>query len=70
MRIIAFLGHRLLFIVPQLFGILLVSFFLIKSVPGDPAVLMLGPMVSADSVAGLASSLVSIIPCPSSSCTS
>ena len=53
MRIISFLGHRLLFIVPQLAGILLVSFFLIKSVPGDPAVLMLGPMASAESVAGL-----------------
>ena len=50
-RIFAFLGHRLLFIVPQLFGILLVSFVLIKTVPGDPAVLMLGPMASAESVA-------------------
>ncbi|WP_428483399.1 ABC transporter permease [Rhodopila sp.] len=57
MRIIGFLGHRLLFIVPQLFGILLVSFFLIKSIPGDPAVLMLGPMASADAVAGLRTKL-------------
>jgi ABC-type dipeptide/oligopeptide/nickel transport system permease component len=56
-RIIAFLGHRLLFIVPQLFGILLVSFVLIKSVPGDPAVLMLGPMASAESVASLRTKL-------------
>lgn len=57
MRIISFLGNRLLFIVPQLFGVLLVSFFLIKSVPGDPAVLMLGPMASADSIAGLRTKL-------------
>ena len=56
-RVISFLGHRLLFIVPQLFGILLVSFFLIKSVPGDPAVLMLGPMASAEAVAGLRTKL-------------
>jgi ABC-type dipeptide/oligopeptide/nickel transport system permease component len=56
-RIITFPGHRLLFIVPQLFGILLVSFVLIKSVPGDPAVLMLGPMASAESVASLRTKL-------------
>ncbi|WP_428490910.1 ABC transporter permease [Rhodopila sp.] len=57
MRIISFLGSRLLFIVPQLFGILLVSFLLIKSVPGDPAVLMLGPIASAAAVAGLRTKL-------------
>lgn len=56
-RIVAFLGQRLVFIVPQLFGILLVSFALIKSIPGDPAVLMLGPMASAESVATLRSKL-------------
>jgi peptide/nickel transport system permease protein len=56
-RIISFLGQRLLFIVPQLFGVLLVSFFLIKSVPGDPAILMLGPMASADAIAGLRAKL-------------
>jgi ABC-type dipeptide/oligopeptide/nickel transport system permease component len=56
-RIISFLGQRLLFIVPQLFGILLVSFFLIKSIPGDPAVLMLGPMASTDAVVSLRTKL-------------
>ncbi len=48
-----FLGRRLAFIVPQLFGILLVAFFLIKTIPGDPAVLMLGPTATTDSVAAL-----------------
>ncbi len=52
-RIGSFLGQRVLFIAPQLLGILLVSFLLIKSVPGDPAVLMLGPMATAESVANL-----------------
>jgi len=56
-RLTFFLGQRLLFIVPQLFGILLVSFFLIKSVPGDPAVLMLGPMATTESVAALRTKL-------------
>jgi peptide/nickel transport system permease protein len=52
-RVASFLGQRVLFIAPQLLGILLVSFLLIKSVPGDPAVLMLGPMATADSIATL-----------------
>ena len=56
-RIASFLGQRILFIAPQLLGILLVSFLLIKSVPGDPAVLMLGPMATAASVATLRSKL-------------
>lgn len=38
-----FIGRRMLFLLPQLFGILLVSFALIKTIPGDPAVLMMGP---------------------------
>lgn len=45
-----FLGRRMLFLVPQLFGILLVSFLLIKTIPGDPAVLMLGPMATPDAL--------------------
>lgn len=55
--LLGFLGQRMLFILPQLFGILLVSFFLIKSIPGDPAVLMLGPMATAEAVASLRTKL-------------
>lgn len=40
----------MIFLVPQLFGILLVSFLLIKTIPGDPAVLMLGPMATPDAL--------------------
>lgn len=56
-NLLVFLGQRLLFILPQLFGILLVSFFLIKSIPGDPAVLMLGPTATADAIAALRTKL-------------
>jgi ABC-type dipeptide/oligopeptide/nickel transport system permease component len=52
-----FLGRRVLFILPQLFGILLVSFLLIKSIPGDPAVLMLGPTATNEAVAALRTKL-------------
>jgi len=55
--LLPFLGQRMLFILPQLFGILLVSFFLIKSIPGDPAVLMLGPTATGDAVAALRTKL-------------
>ena len=39
--------------IPQLFGIILVSFFLVKLIPGDPAVMMLGPTASQQSLAAL-----------------
>lgn len=55
--LLPFLGQRMLFILPQLFGILLVSFFLIKSIPGDPAVLMLGPTATNEAVAALRAKL-------------
>ncbi|MEZ5667644.1 MAG: ABC transporter permease [Alphaproteobacteria bacterium] len=47
MRALAlYIGKRLVFVGPQLVGILLVSFLLIKLIPGDPAVLMLGPFAT------------------------
>jgi peptide/nickel transport system permease protein len=53
MRLAAYIGRRLLFVGPQLVGILLVSFLLVKLIPGDPAVLMLGPFASDDGLARL-----------------
>ena len=53
MRIARYLLYRLTFILPQLLGIVLVSFFLVKSIPGDPAVLMLGPTATPDAIASL-----------------
>ncbi len=50
MRILRYIGRRILFVIPQLFGIILVSFFLVKLIPGDPAVMMLGPTASAKSL--------------------
>ena len=53
MRIARYLLYRLTFILPQLLGIVLVSFLLVKSIPGDPAVLMLGPTATPDAIASL-----------------
>lgn len=52
-----FLGQRLVFVLPQLLGILLVSFLLIKSIPGDPAVLMLGPTATHTAIEALRAKL-------------
>ncbi|HEX4765206.1 MAG TPA: ABC transporter permease [Lichenihabitans sp.] len=53
MRILRYLLHRLAFVLPQLLGIVLVSFLLVKSIPGDPAVLMLGPTATPDAISSL-----------------
>jgi peptide/nickel transport system permease protein len=57
MVILRYIGSRLLFLIPQIVGIVLVGFILIKAVPGDPATLMLGPMASTDSIAKLRTDL-------------
>ena len=57
MVILRYIGARLLFLVPQVTGIILVGFLLIKAVPGDPATLMLGPMASTDSIVRLRAEL-------------
>lgn len=53
MRVVRYIAKRMVFIGPQLFGIILVSFVLVKLIPGDPAVMMLGPFASEDQLAGL-----------------
>lgn len=58
MRALAiYIAKRLVFVAPQLVGILLVSFLLIKLIPGDPAVLMLGPFATEDALNDLRSHL-------------
>jgi peptide/nickel transport system permease protein len=53
MRLLRYVIRRILFVIPQLFGIILVSFFLVKLIPGDPAVMMLGPTASEESLRDL-----------------
>jgi ABC-type dipeptide/oligopeptide/nickel transport system permease component len=45
-RLFIYIGRRMIFVAPQLFGIILVGFFLLKLIPGDPAVLMAGPFAT------------------------
>jgi ABC-type dipeptide/oligopeptide/nickel transport systems, permease components len=44
--LLRYIARRIPYVIPQLFGIILVSFFMLKLIPGDPAVMMLGPMAS------------------------
>ena len=50
MPLLKYLGKRLLFAIPQLFGIAFVAFFLLKLIPGDPAPMMLGPLATQEAV--------------------
>jgi ABC-type dipeptide/oligopeptide/nickel transport system permease component len=51
--LLRYIAKRIPFVIPQLFGIILVSFFMVKLIPGDPAVMMLGPTASQQSLAAL-----------------
>jgi len=49
-RALRYLLARLAFAVPQLFGVAMVAFFLLKLIPGDPAPMMLGPLATQEAV--------------------
>lgn len=53
MRHLAYVGRRLVSLVPVIFGITLVVFFMIHLVPGDPAVTLLGTRATPEGVAAL-----------------
>lgn len=53
MNILIYISRRLLLIVPQIIGIVLVSFMLVKTIPGDPAILMLGPTATPEAITAL-----------------
>jgi peptide/nickel transport system permease protein len=45
-----YLGKRLLFVIPQLFGVVLITFIMVRMIPGDPARIMAGPLVDKKGV--------------------
>ena len=57
MALLSYISRRLVFVGPQLIGILFVSFMLVKLIPGDPAVMMLGPFATEDGLARLRAEL-------------
>lgn len=54
---LALIGNRLLGTVPTVIGIILVTFALTRSLPGDPAVYFAGPAADAESIAQVRESM-------------
>jgi glutathione transport system permease protein len=50
MRTLKYIGRRLLILVPQLFLISIITFTLVRMLPGDPARLELGPLAPEEGV--------------------
>ncbi len=45
MKVAKYLSKRLLYIIPQLFGVVLIAFLAVRMIPGDPARIMAGALV-------------------------
>lgn len=52
-KTLKFIGRRLLFLLPQLFGVTVVVFLLVRLIPGNPAYILLGQGASDEAVAAL-----------------
>lgn len=52
-KTLKFIGKRLLFLLPQLIGVTIVVFLLVRMIPGNPAYILLGQGASDEAVAAL-----------------
>lgn len=52
-RLLAFVGRRLLFLLPQLVGVSLVTFFLVRLLPGNPAYAIAGQLATEQQIAAI-----------------
>ena len=50
MRILRYFRRRIIYVIPQFFGVLVIIFMIVRLVPGDPARLMAGTLVSPEGV--------------------
>lgn len=50
-RPLRIITSRLLMLVPQMFGVMMVTFLLVRMLPGDPALLLLGNMATPETIA-------------------
>lgn len=53
MRVAVFVGKRVVFVVPQLLGITIVTFLIVRLLPGDPARLLTGPFATQATIDAL-----------------
>ena len=52
-RFLKYLGKRVLIMIPQMLGITLVSFLLVRLLPGNPATAMAGSLATPETVAAI-----------------
>jgi peptide/nickel transport system permease protein len=52
-RLVRIVIGRLVVLIPQMFGVTMVTFLLIRLLPGDPALLPLGNMATPESIEAL-----------------
>ena len=52
-RVLRIVLTRLPMVLPQMLGVIFVTFMLVRLLPGDPALLMLGNMATPESIANL-----------------
>jgi peptide/nickel transport system permease protein len=52
-RMVHYLLRRLIFLIPTLFGVTLVAFLLIKFIPGDPTMSLVGERASPEAIEGI-----------------
>lgn len=52
-RLLRIVLSRVALIVPQMFGVMMVTFLLLRLLPGDPALLLLGNMATPEAIASL-----------------
>jgi len=57
MRFLKYAGRRLLFLIPQLFAVSIIVFFLVRLLPGDPAFLMAGQFATKERIEEVRSDL-------------
>ena len=53
MRLLRYIGRRILFLVPQILLISFITFALVRLLPGDPARFQLGPLAPEEAVEAL-----------------
>ena len=42
--------NRLISVIPNIFGVIIVTFIIVRILPGDPAIFFAGPLASAEAI--------------------
>lgn len=57
MRILLYIGRRLLYLIPQAFCISLITFVIVRALPGNPAYVLAGPKATAELIKSIEAQL-------------